>query len=176
MRVAKQLVNSKQFLSVLFNTIYFNNNSFSNSIELSSKMLIRQSKDLLNLRFINNYGDFSNFISKSVTISKKSNKVGFVELDLIGLGFRVRKLTSNIYRFFFGKANFLYIFVNKNIIFKSYSNDSLKIRRVYIMGNNITFVNNLSAAILLLQPLNSYRVTGVVDPRKVIVLRSGKQR
>jgi hypothetical protein len=83
MRVAKQLVNSKQFLSVLFNTIYFNNNSFSNSIELSSKMLIRQSKDLLNLRFINNYGDFSNFISKSVTISKKSNKVGFVELDLI---------------------------------------------------------------------------------------------
>lgn len=176
MKVNKTFLNSTYIVSNLSNKIYLNNTSFVNMLKIPSKVLLKNSVNSIIFRIINNYSAFSSIISKSLTMLAKSNKVGFVELDLIGLGFRVRKLTSNIYRFFFGKANFLYIFINKDIIFKSYSNDSLKIRRVYVIGNNISFVNNLSAAILLLQPLNSYRVTGVVDPRKVIVLRSGKQR
>jgi len=133
-------------------------------------------RDLVNIRIVNDYSVFSGLISKFLTIIKNQKLVGFVELDLVGLGFRVRKLTSNVYRFFFGKANFLYLFNNNNVVFRSYSNDSLKIRRVYVLGVDLSLVNNVSAAILLLQPLNSYRVTGIVDPRKVIVLRSGKQR
>ena len=107
MKVTKQLVHSKYVLSLLSNYIYLNNNtSVSNLMKMSSKALVRKSADSLIFRFINNYGDFSTFISKFVTISNKPNKVGFVELDLIAWDFVFVNLLQIFIDFFSVKLIF----------------------------------------------------------------------
>jgi len=138
MKIVKTLKNITVVALKLSNLLVFSKENYPKLIKVYKNVLIRETVSEITLRFINNYNLFSKLISQNLTILKNSLLVGFVELDLVGLGFRIRKLSSNIYRFFFGKANYIYLFVKKPIIFRSYSNDSMKIRRIYIFGQNIS--------------------------------------
>lgn len=96
----------------------------------------------------------------------------FAELELIGLGFRLRKITASVYRFFWGHANYVYLFVPRNV-FVEYSADE---RFVFFFGISSTAVFSLVSYLMLLKKLSSYRVTGFVRPGCIIRLNSGKQR
>lgn len=96
----------------------------------------------------------------------------FVELELIGLGFRVKKITNLLYRFFWGHANYLYFFVPKGVLVQH----SFMFRKLFVFGVNHSLVNDLSSFFLLLKKLNAYRITGMLRPGKMIRLNSGKQR
>lgn len=177
MRIKLSLINTKMHWLKLHNYMGLSVSNATPVNKLSqSRVLVKSMQNSFLFRILNDKSGFMGSISRLLTILYKTNYVGFVELDLIGLGFRVRKITSNLYRFFFGRANFVYLVVRNGLFVRSYSNDSLKIRKVFLFGKNVQLVNNIAAFVLLLQQLNPYRVTGVVDPRKVIVLRSGKQR
>lgn len=138
MKIKQTLKSIKIVALKLSNILSLRKDSICELVKVSKNLLFRQKLSELTLRFINNYSLFSSFISNNLTIIKNSLQVGFVELDLIGLGFRIRKLSTNLYRFFFGKANYIYVFVKYPVMFRSYSNDSMKIRRVYVLGQNIS--------------------------------------
>lgn len=83
MKVNKTFLNSTYIVSNLSNKIYLHNTSFLNMLKIPSKVLLKNSVNSTIFRIINNYSAFSSIISKSLTMLAKSNKVGFVELDLI---------------------------------------------------------------------------------------------
>jgi ribosomal protein L6P/L9E len=102
-----------------------------------------------------------------------ANTLGFfTELELIGLGFRVRKITDTVYRFFWGHANYVYLFVPAGV-FVEYSADE---RLIFFFGITASRVFGVASYLMLLKKLSSYRVTGFIRPGKIIRLNSGKQR
>lgn len=96
----------------------------------------------------------------------------FVELELIGLGFRVKKIASTVYRFFWGYATLVYLFVPADLLVEYAAEE----RVIFFFGVNASVVNGFSSYLMLLKRLSSYRVTGFVRPGKIIRLNSGKQR
>lgn len=93
-------------------------------------------------------------------------------MELIGLGFRIRKIISTVYRFFWGYANYVYLFIPKTILVE-YSADE---RVVFFFSLDSQLINNFATYLMLLKKLSKYRVTGFVKPGKVIRLNAGKQR
>lgn len=93
-------------------------------------------------------------------------------MELIGLGFRIRKIISSVYRFFWGYANYVYLFVPNEILLEYAAEE----RMVFFFSLNASLVNNFATYLMLLKRLSKYRVTGFVKPGKIILLNSGKQR
>lgn len=96
----------------------------------------------------------------------------YSELELIGLGFRIKKISSNVYRFFWGHSNFIYLFVPTDLSVE-YSSEE---RLIFFFGVSASVVNSFSSYLLLLKRMSVYRVTGLVKPGTVIRLNFGKQR
>lgn len=96
----------------------------------------------------------------------------FVEMELIGLGFRIKKLLAKLYRFFWGYANYVYLFVPQNLLVEYLGED----RVIFFFSLEPHVVFNFSTYLMLLKKLSTYRVTGFVKPGKIIRLNSGKQR
>lgn len=100
-------------------------------------------------------------------------RVGFfLEMELVGLGFRIRKIMPAVYRFFWGYANYVYLFAPKEILVEY----AVEERAIFLFSLDAQLVNNFATYLMLLKKLSVYRVTGFVKPGKIIRLNSGKQR
>jgi|SRR5271170_615688 len=78
---------------------------------------------------------FSVFFFKSfLKLFLNCNKISFLiftfKLKMKGLGFRIRKLSTMLYKFFFTSVNFFYLHVPKNIILKN------RKRRLFFLSLN----------------------------------------
>ena len=93
----------------------------------------------------------------------------FVKLKIKGLGYRIKKISDNLLRFFFGSTNFFYLHIPLNVIAK------VKKRRILLVSNNLVILKSLLAHLLLLKKLNVYRIRGLVYPRQIITLKIGKK-
>lgn len=124
------------------------------------------------LKFFNQSIPFWSFFWKIINFTRSLESAFFVELELIGLGFRIRKISSTVYRFFWGYATFVYLFVPQDILVEYLPDE----RTIFFFGIDISIINNFSSYLMLLKKLSTYRVTGFVKPGKVIRLNSGKQR
>ena len=120
--------------------------------------------------------NFANYFWYIVSFSLKYKLFYLMEVFVVGLGYRVRHTLVNIFRIFLGRSNYVYIFGPKNLIVKAYSNDATKSRKLMIIGLDKTVVNNFSAFLFLLKLLSPYRITGMLDKRYFIVLKTGKRR
>lgn len=100
------------------------------------------------------------------------NKGYFVKLDLIGLGFRVVKISERIFFFSLGWANGVYFLVPQNLRVFILS----KTRQIMVFGFNANKVFNIISMLILLRKTRPYRITGFVNPLFIQRLRSGKQR
>jgi hypothetical protein len=109
---------------------------------------------------------------KIVKLNSTMGSGFFMEMGLFGLGFRIRKITSVIYRFFWGQANYVYLFVPANVLVE-YAADG---KGIFFFSLNILELNNFVSYLMLLKKLSAYRVTGFVQPGKIIRTNSGKQR
>ena len=96
----------------------------------------------------------------------------FVEMELIGLGFRIKKIIPQVYRFFWGYANYVYLFAPRTLLIEYAAEE----RRIFFFSLESSTVFNFSTYLLLLKKLSTYRITGFVKPGKIIRLNSGKQR
>lgn len=164
------------FFCFLTNSVYFKQNHAWSKHSLPTKSFYAikspKIKNSFLLKFFNSKSNFWSFFWKILTFNRALSSAFFVELELIGLGFRIRKISSTVYRFFWGYATFVYLFVPKDILLE-YSQDD---RTVFFFGIDPAAVNGLSSYLMLLKKLSTYRVTGFIKPGKVIRLNSGKQR
>lgn len=107
-----------------------------------------------------------------VSLNKNALSGFFTELELIGLGFRIKKITTTLYRFFWGHSNYVYLFVPSSVLVE-YSQDD---RLIFFFSTEAGAVNQIVSHLLLLKKLSTYRITGFIRPGRIIRLNSGKQR
>ncbi len=151
--------NSLLYLKGLFGII---------SIKLPSHFFFDYNDFKLSFIFLNNYF-FKSFLSQFTLSYRYLFFFHFVKLKIKGLGYRIKKMSDNLLRFFFGSTNFFYFHIPFNVIAK------IKKRRILLVSNNLIILKTLLAHLLLLKKLNVYRIRGLVYPRQIITLKIGKK-
>ena len=94
----------------------------------------------------------------------------YIFIDLVGLGYKIKKITNLVYRFYLGQAHYIYVYVPSNIFFWAYQN---KITLFSIYADKLF---SLSTNIMLLRKLNAYKLRGLMRPGQIVILKEGKQR
>lgn len=184
----KQLKIKKNNLDIFFNflsnKIYFKETpvKFLNEQFVSSMLIninVTQQLDIKfylwvkerNLFFITLF--FKLYFSIVQHINKLSLQNGFfIKLDLIGLGFRINKISEKLFFFSLGWANGVYFIVPEALRVYILS----KKRQLIVFSFDVNKVYNIISMLILLRKTRPYRITGFVNPVFIQRLRSGKQR
>ena len=112
---------------------------------------------------------FSDFFSFLRLVSRRFDVVYFYRLKLRGLGFRLERLASSLYRFFFATTNFIYFHVPPSIVFRG------RKRRMIFLSHDLAILRNVFAQFLLLWELRPYMRRGLFFPRQIFIRKKGKQ-
>lgn len=152
-----------------------------NNINFSFKILASNNYSII----LSNYSTYKNRLYNllslfdvfytAIKINKKEHilfKGFFISVDLIGLGFRIAKITDRIFFFELGWATGVYLFVPKGLNLTV----SLKKRKLLIYGFIYEQIYSLLSSFLLLRKMSPYRVGGFMPQKLIIRLRTGKQR
>ena len=75
-----------------------------------------------------------------------------MRIKIKGLGYRIRKVTQELYYFFFNYTNMFYFNIPNNILIKWYK------KRIILLSNDFYLLKILFAHILLLKKLGPYRL------------------
>lgn len=152
----------------LLNTSFFYLDIFHNSYVYNKKKF----NSFIIFKILNNLLFFWKFFW-NFFVFQRSNLIGFfTELELIGLGYRIKKINNFIYKFFCGFSNYFYLFTS-SLISIEYDIDK---RLIFFFSNSASLVNGLVSQLLLLKKLSIYRINGILRVGKLIRLKSGKQR
>lgn len=100
---------------------------------------------------------------------KHATLVYMARLRIRGLGYRIRKFSSHLYRFYFTKTNFIYLHVPVSILIR------LRKRRIIILASHYPSLRSLLVGILLLKSTGPYNRRGFVYPRRMLFLKKGKK-
>ena len=100
---------------------------------------------------------------------KHATLVYMARLRIRGLGYRIRKFSLHLYRFYFTKTNFIYVHVPAHIILR------LRKRRIIILASHYPSLRSLLVGILLLKSTGPYNRRGFVYPRRMLFLKKGKK-
>ena len=140
-------------LGVVSNKLFFSFNFANNSYKRS-----------LNKSTVRHLFSSIKFGISSITLGY------YIFIDLVGLGYKIKKITNLVYRFYLGQAHYIYIYVPSEVLFWAYQN---KITLFSIYADKIF---SLSTNIMLLRKLNAYKLRGLIRPGQIITLKEGKQR
>lgn len=179
--------NVKKNLNIIFtlldNKLYLRYQGLFNSFFLPSKAtfisLMTDSYRILNLIFFvtgfsKAYQLFRFFYAFSHIINGRSlQTTGFYRImDLVGLGFRITRITKSIFLFDIGYATGIYFFVPSDIeVFYSPS-----MKKLIVFSVDAEAVSSTIASLLLLRGPHIYKVRGFIDVKTIVRLRTGKQR
>lgn len=97
-------------------------------------------------------------------------KIYFIRLRIRGLGYRIRKISSNLYYFFFNYTNMFYLHIPHNILIKWYK------KRIILVSNDFFLLKLLFSHILLLKKIGPYRLLGLKYPRQIVLLRKSAKK
>lgn len=172
----RKTTNFNFFFCFLSNTVFINREHTWHKMILPSNTFCSLSslpnKNSIVLKFFTNSKNFWSIFWKLISVDRAINIGFFAEMELIGLGFRIKKIISTVYRFFWGHANYTYLFVPGDVLIEYSPED----RFLFFFGLNAASVRGIVSHLMLLRKLSRYRVTGFVQPGKIIRLNSGKQR
>ncbi len=112
---------------------------------------------------------FFNIFSNFLNCYKSLFLLNFVKVKIRGLGYRIKKISSNLYRFFFGFTNYIYFHIPENIVVQ------IKKRRMLLISNNLVILKTILAQLLLLKKLSIYFIRGLVYPHQIFLLKSTKK-
>lgn len=93
-----------------------------------------------------------------------------VFIDLVGLGYRLKKITKVVYRFYVGQSHYVYVHLPSDVLLFAYLN------KIILFSIYADKLFSLFTSIMLLRKLNSYKLRGLMRPGQIIVLKEGKQR
>jgi hypothetical protein len=82
----------------------------------------------------------------------------------------MKRLSKNLYRFYFIKVNYIYVHVPDCVLVK------LKKRRIFLLSYNFCVLQILMTYLLLLKSVTVYNRKGLLYPREMIFMKPGKKR
>lgn len=94
----------------------------------------------------------------------------YIFVDMVGLGYKLKKITQTIYRFYMGQSHYVYVYVPSNVLVWAFQT---KITLFSIYPDKLF---SLSSNIMLLRKLNAYKLRGLMRPGQIVILKEGKQR
>jgi ribosomal protein L6P/L9E len=94
----------------------------------------------------------------------------FFRLKLHGLGYRIKRLANNLFRFFIGTTNFLFFHVPVNVLVKA------RRRRILFLSPDFFVLRSVFTSLLLLKKLIPYQLRGIFFPKQIILMKPGKKR
>jgi hypothetical protein len=132
-------------------------------------MFFFKNEKFLQLIFTKKYL-FKNFLNLIINCGKSLFFLYFFKFRIKGLGYRIRKIAKNLFRFFFNSTNYFYFHVPKSCIAKS------KIRKMILFSMDLSILNEVRANLLLLKTIIPYRVRGLIYLKQIIWLKPGKKK
>lgn len=94
------------------------------SLYMPSKFFYKLGDNSIKFIF-NNYFFFKSFISHIVVFSDYLSIVYFAKFKIRGLGYKMRRITSSLFYFFFNYTNYFYFFLPYNILLSVYKKRSI---------------------------------------------------
>jgi hypothetical protein len=138
------------------------------SLKLPSLYFYIMNKNLISFIFLQK-NIFINFIKIFFCKYNKLFYIYWICLKIKGLGYRIRKLSKNLYYFFFNYTNMYYLNIPKNIIIKWYK------KRLILVSNDFCSLKILLSTIIILKKLGPYRLRGFKYPRQIILIKKKKK-
>lgn len=112
---------------------------------------------------------FKTFINNFFYFYNRFCRFYFFKLRLRGLGYRIKKITKKLYRFFFAFNHYFYFHVSKDIFFRH------RRRNLIVFSHNIMKLNDVFSHLLLLKKLDLYeRNNTFIISRKIIFFKKRK--
>ncbi len=93
----------------------------------------------------------------------------FLKLKVRGLGYRVKRITDNFFRFFLGTTNLFFFHVPRNILIR------VRRRRMLLVSCDLSLLNLVFSHLLLLKKIIPYKLRGVFFPKQIILMKPGKK-
>jgi len=162
----------KSFLMLNFCYFFFKNNNiiiFKNLLGylkfyMSSYFFIKENSFL----FINKKS-FLTFVSNFLFFYNKFFRFYFFKLRLRGLGYRIKKITKKLYRFFFAFNHYFYFHISKDIFFKH------RRRNLIVLSHNLVKLNDIFSHLLMLKKIDFYeRNNTFIVSRKILFFKKRK--
>jgi hypothetical protein len=138
------------------------------SLRLPSYYFIKNNNNLVSFLFLNRFF-FMSFIKHFFYTYNRLFLIYFIRLKIKGLGYRIRKVSNNLYYFFFNYTNMFYFNIPNNIMVKWYK------KRLILLSNDFFMLKLIFSHILLLKKLGPYRLRGLRYPRQIILLKKSKK-
>ena len=149
--------------------IYLNFINFFFFYKLPKYFLFKNNKNKQELILINKQF-YNNIIMNFFLLYNRLIYIYIVRLKLKGLGFRIRKISNNLYYFFFNYTNMYYFNIPNNILIKWYK------KRLILLSNDFILLKNIFTHILLLKKIGTYRLIGIRYPRQILLLKKGGKK
>lgn len=173
----KTLSHKQLLLNNNFNLFYQNKSSILYlkglygivSYKLPSFYFWRKNINNLTFIFLNKFF-FSSFLRHFFMFYKRLYYIYSVRLKIRGLGYRIRRISNNLYYFFFNYTNMYYFYIPNNILFKWYK------KRAVLLSSNFFLLKLLFSQILLLKKIGPYRLRGLRYPRQIIFIKKGGKK
>jgi len=156
------------FFSFKSSTLYLKSLLGVVSLKLPASYFYKVTSNEIVFHFINKFF-LRSFFSHLLRSCLYLFHLYFVRLRIKGLGYKIKKIASSLYVFFFGSINFFYFHVPSSVLVKT------KKRRIIMLSNDLVTLKTLLAHLLLLKKLNVYRTRGLVYPKQIITLKIGKK-
>jgi hypothetical protein len=138
-------------------------------LHLSSYFFFKILQSGLSFIFFSKYF-FKSFIRNFLLFCRYLISTYYFKLKLKGLGFRVKRISNRLYRFFFTFVNFFYFHVPYGVILKT------KGRRLFFFSLDVGLLRIVIAHLLLLKKLIVYRIRGLLYPRQIVIMKPGKKK
>ena len=109
------------------------------------------------------------FFRRLQTYSARLHRLFFFKLKMRGLGYRVRRITRFLYRFYFTKTNYIYLHLPAKVFI------FLRKRRLFFASRQKDLLNQLVKQILRLHQPSPYNKRGFTFPRYLRRRKPGKK-
>ncbi len=137
-------------------------------LKLPSYYFVKKELSIISILFLNRFF-FLTFIKHFFLYLNRLTLIYFIKIKIKGLGYRIRKISNELYYFFFNYTNIFYFYLPNNILIKWYK------KRIILISNDFYSLKILFTHILLLKKLGPYRLRGLRYPRQIILLKKKKK-
>ena len=109
---------------------------------------------------------YKSFMSHLLSLLEAQRTVYLLKLRLRGLGYRIRRYGSFLYRFYFTRTNYIYFHLpQQELMVKR------RKKRIFLLSTNYYLVRLVFTNLMLLHKVGPYNRRGFSYPRQIVFLK-----